>query len=347
MQWPNVDGKNILELYDNPKTPPSDKAVLHEYIEKTNERNEELDSDVQKNTSSLTWSILTKSQSVVAEMIKINQYGFDGKDSDAKQNMEDFSQNMKKVIPGGVVTQTQAKFFVEKFFNRFSVFSWNNKTELLKRLTRCQQHPSSSDVEHIMYYSIVGEIVGSISSRDALLPPELEWALNAWKNFFKNNLNTILSPDVVASSFGNQHKDELLNLSKKENRPELYPWEEASQLLDGQESTIYINTRSSNEEKEQARKKRESLKWSNTKYINWSLYVLAEALSKKCSWFANNRFKMLGENKAPSSKSSAKATWAKINNPEIIDKVRQVLEWKNITDDNSYIPTEDYDEYSY
>jgi hypothetical protein len=44
----------MLELYDDPKTPPSDKSVLHEYIEKTNERNEELDSDVQKNTSSLT-----------------------------------------------------------------------------------------------------------------------------------------------------------------------------------------------------------------------------------------------------------------------------------------------------
>jgi hypothetical protein len=56
-------------------------------------------------------------------MIKINQYGFDGKDSDAKQNMEDFSQNMKNTIPPGVVTQTQAKFFVEKFFNRFAVFS--------------------------------------------------------------------------------------------------------------------------------------------------------------------------------------------------------------------------------
>jgi hypothetical protein len=92
--------------------------------------------------------------------------------------------------------------------------------------------------------------------------------LNAWKNFFKNNLDTILRPDVVASSFGNQHKDELLNLSKKEHRPELYPWEEASQLLDRQDSNIYINTRPNNEEKEHARTKRQALKRSNGKYIN-------------------------------------------------------------------------------
>jgi hypothetical protein len=77
------------------------------------------------------------------------------------------------------------------------------------------------------------------------------------------------------------------------------------------------------------------------------LYELAETLSKKCSWFANNRFKVIDGDTTSSSKPSSKATWAKINNPEIIDKVRQVLEWKNIADDNWYIPTEDFEDYSY
>jgi len=46
--------------------------LLEEYIGKTNEKNEDLDTDVQKNTSSLTGSILTKSQSVVDQMIQFD-----------------------------------------------------------------------------------------------------------------------------------------------------------------------------------------------------------------------------------------------------------------------------------
>ncbi|MEI7919478.1 MAG: hypothetical protein WCH65_04710 [bacterium] len=44
----------MLDIYSSQNLNLSDKLLLQEYIDKTNEVNEELDSDVQKNTSSLT-----------------------------------------------------------------------------------------------------------------------------------------------------------------------------------------------------------------------------------------------------------------------------------------------------
>jgi hypothetical protein len=41
-------------LYSDPKLSVSDKLLLEEFIGKTNEKDEELDNDVTKNTSSLT-----------------------------------------------------------------------------------------------------------------------------------------------------------------------------------------------------------------------------------------------------------------------------------------------------
>jgi hypothetical protein len=49
-----VDGKTLLDIYDDPKLSFSDKLLLEEYIEKSNEKNETLDNEVQQNTSSLT-----------------------------------------------------------------------------------------------------------------------------------------------------------------------------------------------------------------------------------------------------------------------------------------------------
>jgi hypothetical protein len=116
----NVDGKTLLDLHSDPATSASDKALLEEFIGKTNEKNEDLDSDVQKNTSSLTGSILTKSQSVVDQMIKIDENGFAGKDGDTKEDMKRFSEKMQEAIPKGKIdSQEQIKFFLGKFMNRF------------------------------------------------------------------------------------------------------------------------------------------------------------------------------------------------------------------------------------
>ena len=86
---------------------------------------------------------------------------------------------------------------------------------------------------------------------------------------------------MIASTFGNQYKTDVEKLSK--DKPELYSWEDASLLLDKQDSNMYIATLPGNEEKAQARLKKQELKRPNGKYINGSLYELAEQLTKKCS----------------------------------------------------------------
>ncbi|MEI6672776.1 MAG: hypothetical protein WCL02_05630 [bacterium] len=54
--------------------------------------------------------------------------------------MADFASQMEKAIPSGTKSEIEVKFFVEKFFNRFTAFSGPKKTELLKRLVRCRDH---------------------------------------------------------------------------------------------------------------------------------------------------------------------------------------------------------------
>jgi hypothetical protein len=101
--------------------------------------------------------------------------------------------------------------------------------------------------------------------------------LNAWKKFFKNNLNVILRPNVVAAGFGNQYKVDL-----QKYKPELESWEVTCALLDKQDSQMYIN-QFPNEERVQMRLKKQELKKPNGRYINGSLYELAEKLTKQCS----------------------------------------------------------------
>ncbi|MEI8008818.1 MAG: hypothetical protein WCI00_05515 [bacterium] len=43
-----------MDLYADPTLSMSDKLLLEEYISKSNEKNESLDSEVEQNTSSLT-----------------------------------------------------------------------------------------------------------------------------------------------------------------------------------------------------------------------------------------------------------------------------------------------------
>jgi hypothetical protein len=55
--------------------------------------------------------------------------------------------------------------------------------------------------------------------------------LNAWKDFFVNNMEIILRPSIVASSFGPQHVSDLSKVSLLE------PWENSAMLLDREEKT--------------------------------------------------------------------------------------------------------------
>ncbi|MEI7919479.1 MAG: hypothetical protein WCH65_04715 [bacterium] len=125
-----------------------------------------------------------------------------------------------------------------------------------------------------MYYGIVGEIVESLS-HNATPPDELTDALNAWKDFFKNNMTTILQSDVV-SVFGPQAKSDV-----EKYTPKLEPWETAARLLDREDKQMYMYSISRDPEKKaQATEIQRTMK--NRNYLNPPLYMLAEQLEKRC-----------------------------------------------------------------
>ncbi len=346
----NAKGKTLVDIYADPKTSLSDKLLLKEYIDKSNEKDEWLDWDVEKNTSSLTWSILTKSQSVVHKMIALKKDGFNGQNGDEIQNMKSFSQNMEKAIPDKKLSEANVKFFLEKFFNRFGErgFSGNSKTKLLKRLYYCIQHPQDKDRDAIIHYSIVGEILNVLAPGETQVPDELMGALGAWKNFFIKNIDTVLSNNIVNDSacFGPQYAREFDAIQK--SPPQLVDWKEASFLLDKKDGNTNINTLDPVKRQAAGTRKREI---SQDKYLNKDLYELAENVERKCAGFTN-KFRLYGEEHTSSQKSTShkeKSTWAHIKNSEIMSNLERVLDNKPpLTDDTSSdIPYEEpiYNDY--
>ena len=326
----NHEGKTLLDLRSDPNLSLSDKLLIKEYLEKSNEKDEQYDRDVANNTSSLTWSILTKSQSVVEKMTSLRKEWFNGSDGDEIQNMKAFSNNMKDAIPVNKESSANVVFFLEKFFNRFwdRWFAGDGKTKLIQRLKRCKAHPWS-DADDILEYSIVGEILNVLCSYDTNVPDELMGALRAWKKFFVNNLDTILDSNVIASAFGPQHVGEL-------DKPLLVlePWDTAAMLLDN-EAKYFYNQTLDQAWKRMMNDRFRTLK-NSKKYLNASLYTLADQVERKCIWFTN-RFKKdpdeIKKTVMKSSATSSKATGAKIKNTDVINEVRSILQGNPVSEE--------------
>lgn len=338
-------GKTLLDIYTDSKTSPSDKALLQEFLNNSNEKDESLDPDVSKNPYALSWSILTKSQSVVQQMMKIDSGGFATKDGDEKQSMQGFFDDMQKEIPRDTLTSPeQVKFFVDKFFNWFGEkwFSLNKKTELIKRLKWCQQNPNKKEVNDVLYYSIVGEICSSFGH--AHIPDQFQNALLVRKDFFKNNLNTILEPNILIHSFGSpSYKNDY-----DKYEPILEPREDCVKLLDKDLRQAYMYGLPQDQKK---LVNQGLVKLKKENYLNFRLYDLAEKMYRDTG--LPNRFKDSADSEsrvAPKKTTSAKATWAKIKNAQVIDKVRAILEGKPIIDseeDNELPPEYEDDTYYY
>ncbi len=335
----NKNKETMLDVYANPKTSSEDKKLIKEFLDNSNEKNESLDGDVRDNPYAMSWSILTKSQSVVDQMMKFDNSGFAGKNGDEIQTMEWFFSDMKKEIPTHKLSSSeQVKFFLDKFLNRFEEkgFSGQQKTEFIKRLKYCQEHPNDPGVDTILYYSIVGQICSSFHRFH--LPSQFEGALLSWKDFFKNNIHTILHKDIIVSSFGGLSYYEDYQRMK----PQLESREVASSLLDKYDSQLYINSFPTKEQKEAARKHKQLIKRVDGPYINGSLYELADGLERNN--VLTNRFKIFSQASTATKKESTtpvKPTWAKIKNPEVIEKVRRILEGKPLEDENpeEYMPS--------
>jgi len=340
----DASGKNtLLDIHSDPKTSLEDKKIIEEFIANTNEKNESLDTDVRNNPYAISWSILTKSQSAVHQMMKFDQNGFAGKDGDEIQTMEWFFVDMKKAIDSRTHTSPhKVKFFLDKFFNRFEEkgFSLNNKTELVKRLKRCQQNAWRPEIDDVMYYTIVGQISHSFGR--VSIPQQFHDALEGWKDFFKNNLNLILSPDILSSSFGGaSYKHDYNRYS-----PKLEPRANCVNVLDRELKQAYM-LQLAPEQRKLVNQNLTKLR-SNKNYLNADLYDLADRLSRDCG--IDNRFrKNVWTSPSVSAQSnhgspSQKNTWAKIKNPEVIEKVKRILEGKSLEDpEDDFVMEEEYE----
>ena len=278
-------------------------------------------------------------------MMKIDANGFAGT-GDEIQSMEGFFIDMQKDIKKEKLSSPeQVKFFIDKFFNWFGEkwFSWTNKTDLVKRLKWCQENPWRKEVADVLYYSIVWQICHSFGR--VHIPAQFESALLTWKDFFKNNLDTILQPDILTHSFGSvSYRNDYNNYSPKIER-----WEDCVRFLDKDLRQVSIAQLSNEERKifQQDAKKFTT----DQNYLNSSLYKLADDIEKNGG--EKNKFKNLAQTTPsidPNRKPPpGKVTWAKIKNAQVIDKVRQILEGKSIdTSENNYVPEYDpYDEPEY
>jgi hypothetical protein len=151
---------------------------------------------------------------------------------------------------------------------------------LIKRLKWCQKNPHNKEVNNILYYSIVGQVCSSFGR--ASIPPQFEGALLVWKDFFQNNLDTILQPDILTQSFGSPSYRNDYNAAT----PELLPWESCVNLLDRDLKQAYMLTLSQEEKKAV---NTISAKMKNENILNRPLYDLADKLSRDTS--IPNRFR--------------------------------------------------------
>lgn len=327
-EWTDISGKQtLLQIYSDPKTSLSDKSLIKEFLANGNEKDESLDSDVSNNPYALTWSILTKSQSAVHKMLKVDQNGFAWKNGDEIQTMKWFFTDMSAAIPKHKVdSKEQIKFFMDKFFNRFDEkwFSWNNVTMFIKRLKWCQKNSWKKEIDDILYYSVVGQIIDSMGR--GTIPIELEHALLAWRDFFKNNLDAILQPDVLVDSFWwTSYKQDY-----DKYEPKLEPREWCINLLDRDlKQTSFLGL--SPDQRKQMNQKYQYLK-ADKNYLNFPLYELADKIERNFGIW--NRFKNDVNIDIPTvwkkqdTSTSSTPTWARIKNTQVTDKVRRILEGK-------------------
>lgn len=330
--WKNSKGQTLIDVYNDPKTPPEDKLLLWELIAKWSEKDEEIDQDVKYNAFALTGSVLTKSQSVVDELIRFEWWEFKWKDKDTIQAMQEFWSQVSKSIPKGKENPDSVVFFLKKFENWFGArgFSDNERSIFVRRLAAIKNCTNKKEAEDMLRYTIVGTITARSGS--GWVPSQLLAWLDAFKNFFKSNLDTILKPDVVEKTFGIQYKDDI------NNAYEVWNWSEYVEVAD---RDLYQSTIFSASPDERKRINEIKKKLSLSQYIHKDLYMLAEKLEK--NYGQPNRFKEYSnlwkvDTKKQLSETLVPNHWVRVKNKETLGKLKDILENK---DKNAWLSMDD------
>lgn len=117
---PKTDGAHtMIEMAADPKTPAADKEILNGLIKNSNEKDEDVDSDLKMNPAAVVDNVFAKSHSLVDEITKFNEGEFRHSNKDELQCIQDFWNTVAKEFPSGKLTPAKVEYFFNKFLNWF------------------------------------------------------------------------------------------------------------------------------------------------------------------------------------------------------------------------------------
>jgi len=332
----SINGEDLITLSQDPKLSPDDRALLQEYIILWNEKDEDIDPDIKMNPNAVSRSPFTKCETVVRSLMKYSESEFEWKNSNEKMWPKFFWNEVSRQMPRWkMASSAQIEFYLKKFLNRFGGlgFDGNNRTMFIRRLLIAQRElkkGKSREVEDLLRYSINGTILSNNGWSKWLPPEEFKNGLDAFKNFFKNNLDTILDKEMINKTMWKFYEKDLDVKSELGDR-----WEYVKVSDPSLSFGVPPDERKENSEKRK--------KYKSADFLNEKLYELAKSLDR--SNIEQNRFrdyfKSNNNQKTNNTRSdlsyALSPKWARIKNvdPNLKENIKNTLEWKSNDDDNT------------
>lgn len=329
MSGKNYKGKTLIELLNDRETPIETKQLLKEIEARSLEKDESVDPDVKMNWYGLEQNILAKNQSLIDEITDFHDGKFKGKDKDEIQGIQTARNKIAQEIPRNEIKDdNQIIYILKKFMNWFE-WRWFNTEEkkfLIRALLTVQEEfkkGNKDSADEILRYMIVGNVVKNSGNGQA--PNELINGLEAFKEFFKSNLNSILQPHIIEKGINSIFVEELSKGPYK-----VASWEEYADL---EENKIFFWSKEENKRRSENRKKYNI----DQVYINKKMYMLARQIEQRNH--IGNKFKEhINTEQGSTSKKihdTLKQNDIRIKNPEIIEKIKRKLSWELWQEDMS------------
>lgn len=320
----NNDGKTLIQLLNDEKTSNADRELLQDFYNRRLEKNENLDTDVHDNGKILEQNILCKNQSHINEIIDFDNWSFKWKNEDDRQNKADARSTISKTIPRKKISdKNEIISYVQMFMNWFEDkgFNTEEKRFLIRTLVALNNNKKESSADEMLRYVIVWNIIRS--SWHGQPPDQLVGWLEAVKDFFENNIETIIEPDVIEKWFGHIFLEEL---NKKPFK--VAPWEEYVDLKINRQHMIWKS-----KEENQLRTEKRRLYEAEETYINSKMYYMAEQIYNRN--YIPNRFKKYydPEVKKTTIKDELKETLGPKsihikNHDKTVEKIKKKLSWE-------------------
>ena len=317
----NNDGKTLMEIYDDPKTPSDQKKLLWEVISMASEKDESFDNQIMDNGKAVVRNVFNKSQSVVNDYMRFQWWEFAWKNNDERQISQAFWSQVASDMPKWKQSPSMVEYFLKRFDNWFGSrwFSDTWKSVFVRRLMAIKNHPSKKEKDDMLWYTIVWTIIRNSGS--GWIPSELRAGLESFKSFFESNMDAILDPNMIEKTMWVQYKSDL-------ERPyEVGNW---SDYVEATDKDIYQWVVFSAQKEEKDRINLVRRKLALPKYINKDLYRLATELER---YGEENRFKSYYQDKVDTKKQLAETLvpnrWVRVKNKETLSKLKDALENKN------------------